>query len=123
MKKILDYFITGISAAIMLFFAIPKLLGKEQSRAGFKEFGAALSIDADLFRIFTGIAESGIAVLLILFIITKKNLHGRLAFGFLLVTMISAIGLEFYARAEVKPVLVVIAVVLSIFSIYRLKTI
>ncbi|WP_339750962.1 hypothetical protein [Algoriphagus aquimarinus] len=123
MKKILDYFIAGAAAAIMLFFAIPKLLGKEQSRAGFAEFGAVLSVDADAFRIFTGIAELGIVALLILFMFTKNSLHGRLAFGFLLVTMISAIGLEFYARAEVKPVLVVIAVVLSIFSVYRFKTI
>lgn len=122
MKGLVNTILTGTSSAVMIFFAIPKLLGKEQSRAGFAEFENALAIDADLFMVFTGISELIIAALLISFLLNKNVILGKLAFLALLLTMITALGLEFLARQEPKPVLVVIAIILAIFSAYRLKT-
>ena len=106
----------------MTFFAIPKLLGKPQSIAGFKQFENAIHLNADFFRIFTGISELGLAILVLVFAFNKNIIIGKLAFSFLLITMITALGLEFFARPEPKIILVVIAVVLALLAIYRLRT-
>ncbi len=108
---------------LMAFFAIPKLLGVPQSKEGFIQFENAIHIDADFFRIFTGISELGLALLILVFIIKKNKNIGKLAFAFLLVTMVTALGLEFFARPEPKMVLVIIAIVLAAISIFKLKTI
>ncbi len=107
----------------MTFFAIPKLLGKPQSIEGFKQFENAINIDADFFRIFTGISEIGLALLVLFFAISKNKTIGKIAFSFLLITMITALALEFFARPEPKIILVIIAVILVLLAIYRLKTV
>jgi len=108
---------------IMDFFAIPKLLGKPQSIEGFKQFENALHINADFFRIFTGISELGLVLLFVIFAINKNTTLGKIAFSFLLITMITTLVLEFFARPEPKNVLVIIAIILAAVSVYRLKTI
>lgn len=123
MKNIKDQIINGIAIVVMIFFAIPKLLGKPQSIAGFKQFENAIHLDADFFRIFTGISELGLALLVLVFAFTKNKTIGKVAFGFLLITMLTALTLEFFARPEPKVILVVIAVILAFLSVYKLKTI
>ncbi|WP_308993273.1 hypothetical protein QLS71_014610 [Mariniflexile litorale] len=123
MKNIINQVINTVIILIMTFFAIPKLLGKPQSVEGFKQFENAIHLDANFFRIFTGISELGLAFLFLFFAINKNQILGKIAFSFLLITMITALGLEFFARPEPKLILVIIAVILSFLTIYRLKTI
>ncbi len=121
MKNKTNLIINILVILAMTFFAIPKLLGKPQSIEGFKQFEAAIHIDADLFRIFTGVSELAIVALVLLYALSHDKIIGTMAFGFLLVTMISALGLEFFARPEPKILLVIIAVFLSIMAAYQLK--
>ena len=123
MKKFITQVINIVIIGIMTFFAIPKLLGKPQSVEGFKQFENAIHIDADFFRLFTGISELVLAFLFLIFTINKNTTMGKIAFSFLLITMITALGLEFFARSEPKIVLVIIAVILAVVSVYRLKKI
>ncbi|WP_055443091.1 DoxX family protein [Lacinutrix himadriensis] len=123
MKNIKDQIINIIAIGLMTFFAIPKLLGKPQSVAGFNQFEKALYIDADFFRIFTGISEIGLALLILFFAIQKNKTIGKIAYTLLLITMITALSLEFFARPEPKIVLVIIAVILALLAIYKLKNI
>jgi hypothetical protein len=120
MKKIISIIINVISILAMTFFAIPKLLAKPTSVAGFKQFEKSIHLNADFFMIFTGISELSMALLILYFLIKQKTNIGLFAFAFLLITMISALGLEFFARPEPKMLLVIIAIVLVIFSVYQL---
>lgn len=123
MKNITNQSINIVIIGIMTFFATPKLLGKPQSVEGFKQFENAIHLNADFFRIFTGISELGLALLFLIFVINKNRALGKIAFSFLLITMITALALEFFARPEPKIILVIIAVILAVISIFRLKTI
>tara|TARA_R110002073_G_scaffold40547_1_gene114840 strand:+ start:43849 stop:44244 length:396 start_codon:yes stop_codon:yes gene_type:complete len=123
MKNRINQSINIIVIGLMTFFAIPKLLGKPQSIAGFKQFENAIHINADFFRIFTGISELGLALLILVFVFNKNKTIGKIAFSFLLITMITALALEFFARPEPKIMLVIIAVILALLSLYKLKTI
>jgi len=123
MKNIKDQIINSITIVVMIFFAIPKLLGKPQSIAGFKQFENAIHLDADFFQIFTGISELGLALLVLVFAFTKNKTMGKVAFRLLLITTLTALTLEFFARPEPKVILVVIAVILAFLSVYKLKTI
>lgn len=120
MEKIISQIINVISILTMAFFAIPKLLAKPTSIAGFQQFEKAIHLNADFFMIFTGISELSMALLILYFAISKKIKIGLVAYAFLLITMISALGLEFCARPEPKMVLVIIAIVLALFSAYQL---
>lgn len=120
MRKIITLSINIISILAMAFFAIPKLLGQPTSVAGFKQFEKVIPLDAQFFMIFTGISELSMAILILYFAITQKIKVGIFAYAFLLITMITALGLEFFARPEPKMVLVIIAIVLVIFSVYQL---
>ena len=104
----------------MGYFALPKLLAKPMSVAGFQQFEKVSHIPADFFRIFTGLAELSMVVLILLFTFTQKNKLGLFAYVFLLTTMLTALGLEFFARPEPKMLLVKIAVGLSLFSVYQI---
>ena len=122
MKYIIHQIINGIAILAMAFFAIPKLLGKPQSMAGFKQFENAIGVNAELFMVFTGISELIIATLILAFAVTNNLKIGKLAYGFLLITMITALGMEFFARPEPKIMLVIIAIVLAILSVFKLKS-
>jgi len=70
--------------------------------------------------VFTGISELVMASLLVSFLLIKNIILGKLAFVSLLLTMITALGLQFFARQEPKPVMLVIAIFQAILSAYRL---
>ena len=65
-----------VAVGLMLFFAIPKLLGAEKSVEGFEHFKSLVPLDPNVFRIFTGIVELIIAILLIAFVIKNNNSLG-----------------------------------------------
>ncbi|RJE74351.1 DoxX family protein [Reichenbachiella sp. MSK19-1] len=121
MKKILDQILNAMAIFAMAFFAIPKLLAKPQSIAGFQQFEKAIGVDADFFRLFTGVSELAMAAMILVFAIQGNKTVGKLAFSFLLITMITALGLEFFARPEPKMILVIIATLLAAISIYKLN--
>ena len=110
-----------IAAAIMVFFAVPKLTGAARSVAGFVQFEEVLGLNADLFRVFTGVTEIGIAVLLVFISIRQFNKLGFLAYTVLSFTMIVGLGMEFFVRPEPKMLLVSIAILLLTLSLYRLN--
>lgn len=118
--KIINKIINSISILTMGYFAIPKLLGMPMSVKGFQQFEQTLQINADFFRIFTGLSEISMAILILYFAISQKTRVGIFAYAFLLITMLTALGLEFFARPEPKILLVIIAIVLVIFSVYQL---
>lgn len=122
MKKIISQIINGISIVTMAYFAIPKLLAMPESVAGFRQFESLVPIDADIFRVFTGLSEISMAILLLYFAISDKVKVGIATYLFLLTTMFTALGLEFFARPEPKTLLVVIAIVLVIFSVYQITS-
>lgn len=110
-----------IAAALMLFFAVPKLLGVEKSVEGFEQFKSLVPLDPNVFRIFTGVVELSIALLLIIYAIKKTKKLGKLAYFLLLSTMIGGLIMEFFARPKPEMMLVAIAIFLSVLSIYKLK--
>ena len=110
-----------IAAGLMLFFAIPKLIGVEKSVEGFKQFESLVPLDPDVFRVFTGVVEILIAILLIAYAIKKVASLGRLSYFLLLSTMLGGLTMDFFARPKPDMMLVVIAILLSALSIYKLK--
>ena len=110
-----------IAAGLMLFFSIPKLIGAEESRAGFEQFKSLVPLDPDVFRIITGAIELLIAIILIIFTINSKKSLGKIAYFLLLSTMIGGLIMEFFARPKPEMMLVVIAIVLILISILSLK--
>ena len=120
MKKIISQIINIISIVAMGYFAIPKLLAKPMSVAGFQQFENAIHINADFFRVFTGLSEMTMVILILYFAISQKIEVGIFAFLFLLITMLTALGLEFFARPEPKILLVIIAIVLALLSAYQI---
>ena len=93
-----------ISAGIMSYFGIKKLIASEVSVTEFTKFGAKIGVDPYAFMYFTGAVEM-ISVLLILGSIlktSKKELLGLGGHGMLMGTMIGAISTEFFIRDEVK---------------------
>ncbi|UMB60908.1 hypothetical protein MHL31_01605 [Lutibacter sp. A80] len=122
MKKIIHQTINIISVLVLLYFAYPKILGLPQSVAGFVQFESVLGINADFFRLFTGFSELAMALLIVAYMLKNKIIIGKIAYLFLLATMLSALLIEFFVRPQPVLLLVVIAIVLSIFSIYKLKS-
>ena len=112
-----------LAALLMLFFAIPKLIGAEKSVKGFEQFQSLIPIDPNIFRIFTGSVELIIALLLIFFTINNNKNIGKVAYFLLLSTMIGGLIMEFFARPEPAMMLVIIAILLSILSFFKLKSI
>lgn len=123
MKKIINHAINVVSVLVLLFFAIPKILGLPKSVDGFTQFESVLGIDATFFRIFTGISELVLAILILIFALRNNKIIGKFAYLFLLVMMLTALAIEFFVRVQPEILLVVIAVILSLFSIYKLKSI
>jgi prolipoprotein diacylglyceryltransferase len=120
MKNMLSKIINGIAIVAMGYFAIPKLLAMPTSVAGFQQFESTIHLNASFFRIFTGLAEISMVLLILYFSISQKTKVGIFAYVFLLTTMLTALGLEFFARPEPKIPLVIIAIVLVLSSIYQI---
>lgn len=110
-----------VAAGLMFFFSIPKLLGEEEVIEGFKQLESLVPIDLDIFRVFTGIVEFSIAILLVVYTIKTKNSIGKIAYFLLFATMAGALTMEFFARPEPMIMMVVIAIMLFMLSIYKLK--
>jgi len=111
-----------IAAGLMVFFAIPKLVGIEKSVQGFEQFKSLVPLDPTFFRLFTGVVELVIGVLLLVYAIKHISNLGKLAYFLLLSTMLGGLTMEFFARPKPEMMLVVIAIILSALSIYKLKT-
>ena len=110
-----------IAAAIMIFFAVPKLTGAAKSKVGFIQFEEVLGINADLFRVFTGVTEIIIAILLIIISFKRLKKLDLLTYLLLSSTMVVALVMEFLVRPTPKLLLVGIAIFLLIISAYRLN--
>ncbi len=123
MKNSLVQIINIVTVLTMTYFAIPKLLGKPQSVAGFEQFEKAIQLDAAFFRIFTGIAELSLVLMVLIFAFNRSKQLGTIAYAFLLTTMAVALGLEFFARPAPKILLVIIAIVMATFAILNLNII
>jgi len=111
-----------VAAGVMVFFSIPKLLGAEDAIKGFEQFRGFVPLEPDIFRIIAGLTEVTIAILLVVYTFKNKENLGKLAYFLLLSTMFSGLVLEFFARPEPEMTLVIIAIILSGLSIYKLKT-
>ena len=109
-----------VAAGLMMFFAVPKLMGAEKSVAGFEQFKSIVPLNPNVFMKFTGIVELLVAILLILYTFNNKDNLGKSAYFLLLSTMIGGLIMEFFARPKPEMMLVIIAIALSVLSIYRL---
>ena len=123
MKNVSNHIINILSIIVLIYFAIPKIIGLSVSKAGFEQFQSVLQIDADFFRIFTGFSELIIVLLILTYVVSKNDLIGKIAYLFLLITMLSALGIEFLVRPTPVVLLVSIAIILSLTSIYQIKNI
>ena len=124
MKKpnILQKGLNLVAAVVMLFFSILKLIGKQDVIENFKLMESFVPIDINVFRIFTGVVELSIALLLILYTIKNIDNLGKLAYTLLIGTMVGALVMEFVAKPEPMIVMAVLAVLLLALSVYKLKT-
>jgi len=89
-----------IASALMFLFGIQKIIGVEEAKAAFIQFQEIIGIDADLFRVFTGATEVGIAILLIFATIKQSSKLTFFAYAMLLSTMAGALTVEFFVREQ-----------------------
>ena len=111
-----------VAAGLMLFFSMTKLVGGEEVKANFKLMESLVPIDIDVFRMFTGVVELSIGLLLIMYTIKNKDSIGKLAYGLLVGTMAGALVMEFVAKPEPMIMMAVLALILFALSAYKLKT-
>jgi len=123
MKSIVNQVVNIASMLLLVYFAFPKILGLPKSVDGFEQFESVIHIDATFFRLFTGFSELVIASLILVYVFTKNNTVGKAAFLFLLATMVSALAIEFFVRPHPVMLLVVIAIILTLATVYKLKNI
>ena len=107
---------------MFVYFGIPKIIGASASVDGFQQFSAVLGLDPTAFRIFTGITEIGVALLLAasLVVLRGRNLLFLAAYFMTFVTMASGLLIEFVARPVPEMPLVVIAVAFILIAIIQL---
>ena len=111
-----------VAAGLMLFFSMTKLVGGEEVKANFKLMESLVPIDIDVFRMFTGVVELSIGLLLIMYTLKNKDSIGKLAYVLLIGTMAGALVMEFVAKPEPMIMMAVLAVILFALSAYKLKT-
>lgn len=112
-----------VAALLMLFFAVPKLLGASRSVAGFQVIADHVGLDPTGLRLATGAIELAIAVLLIAPSWQARGRSQVLALAghvLLLGTMAGAVFTELVIRPGAAPVLLALALVLAGFSYLRL---
>ena len=104
------------------YFALPKLIGLEQSIKGFSNFNQVVGIPNDLARYTTGIIELITAILLVLSLTLKRKAEVAHIIGYLLLsgTMLGGLLTEYLIRPEPKMMLVYIAIALLIIAVYQL---
>ena len=115
--------ILGIpTIGMLIFFGLPKIMGAPASVEGFNQFSPILHLDPTAFRIFTGVSELGIALLLIasLVVLRGRNLLFLGGYFLTLATMASGLLIEFIARPQPEVPLVIIAFIFIFVSIIQL---
>lgn len=112
-----------IASGIMILFSVPKLLGIEKYIENFEQFKFFLHLEPTVFRISAGVIELFIGILLASYTIKNSNLIGNTAYFLLLMTMVSGIVLEFFTRQKPEIILIMVAIILSGLSIFKLKII
>lgn len=120
--KIIRVLLVLVSAYEMGRFALPKLLAYDVSVKTFTYFGEVLPVNGTLFMYLTGVVELLIALLLLGSLIMFKNpkLQNKMqlaGFSLLLVTMLTAIGMEQFVRPQPVAFLMTIALSLCAISI------
>lgn len=119
----LDLPFTLLSAAMLLYFALPKITFNEISLKGFADFSPKFGLDPVGFMLFTGYMELSIMAALILgmiLLIRGKAWLLWLANGLLLGTMLTGLFIEFFARTQPANMLVGIAIIFSAIASLQL---
>ena len=112
-----------LSILMFLFFGISKIVGDPASVAGFKDFSPKLGLDPTGFRIFTGVSETGVALLLFASLLVRLGRLLLFVAGYFMTfaTMFSGLLIEFFARSEPAIYLVVIAVIFIAVALVQLR--
>ncbi|WP_396596370.1 DoxX family protein [Dokdonia sp. R86516] len=114
--------LTIITIVAIGYFALPKLIGLEQSVKGFSNFNEVIGIPNNIARYVTGIVELITAILLILSLTLTRKREVTHILGYLLLTgtMLGGLLTEYLIRPEPKMMLVYIAIALLIIAVYQL---
>jgi predicted permease len=114
--------LTVVTILAIGYFAIPKLIGLEQSIKGFSNFNVRIGIPNNIARYVTGVVELITAVLLLLSLTLKRKREVTHILGYLLLTgtMLGGLLTEYLIRPEPKMMLVYIAIALLIIAVYQL---
>ncbi|AEE20956.1 DoxX family protein [Dokdonia sp. 4H-3-7-5] len=114
--------LTVVTILAIGYFAIPKLIGLEQSIKGFSNFNERIGIPNNIARCVTGVVELITAVLLLLSLTLKSKREVTHILGYLLLTgtMLGGLLTEYLIRPEPKMMLVYIAIALLIIAVYQL---
>lgn len=109
--------------ATFVYFALPKILGSPISVKGFNQFSPLLGLNPDGFRIFTGVTELALALVLsgALLLARPRMLLTVVGYLMTLATMAAGLYIEFFVRVQPAMMLVVIAFVLIIIALFQLK--
>ncbi len=121
-SKRISTILTVIVAIAIGLFALPKLIGLEQSIKGFSNFKKITGIPNNLARYATGVIELLTTILLIASITVKKKAEITHIISYLLLsaTMLGGLLTEYLIRPEPKMALVIIAIVILSISVYQL---
>ncbi|CAA6679186.1 MULTISPECIES: hypothetical protein [unclassified Lentimonas] len=120
---IVDLPFTLLSAAMLLYFAYPKITHNAISVKGFADFSPKLGLDPVPFMLFTGYMELAIMAALIVgivLLIKDKAWLLWLANGLLLGTMLTGLYIEFFARTHPANKLVGIALLFAVIASLQL---
>ncbi|TVZ22796.1 DoxX-like protein [Dokdonia sp. Hel_I_63] len=112
--------LTIITIVAIGYFALPKLIGLEQSVKGFSNFNEVIGIPNNIARYVTGVVELITAILLILSLTRKSEVAHILGYLLLTGTMLGGLLTEYLIRPEPKMMLVYIAIALLIIAVYQL---
>lgn len=114
--------LTVVTILAIGYFAIPKLIGLEQSVKGFSNFNERIGIPSNVARYLTGVIELVTVILLILSLTLKRKAAVTHMIGYLLLsaTMLGGLLTEYLIRPEPKMMLVYIAIALLIIAVYQL---
>lgn len=113
----------ALTALIMLWFSIPKLIGASRSVEGFRVIGAFLGVGELAPRLVTGVVELVIVSLLAASLFARSDLRPRLslaAHSLLLATMSGAAFTEMFVRPGAANGLLALALLLSAFAGLRI---
>ena len=119
----LNWVLGVLTIGMFLYFGIPKILGDPASVKGFQDFSPKLGLDPASFRIFTGISEIGVALLLLSSLLVRRGRLFLFLAGYFMTfaTMASGLAIEFFARTKPAIPLVVIAIIFIVVALVQLS--